>query len=130
LDLLLREVALAKGAAHAVSLGGDGKGLEGAGGVEEGKGGRLVVPDLGMAVAPANDDGREVRLLEREAQVIAVADLGGAVTAKVGGDLVISQGYLGADDAAIIGDFAVLADVLLHSSTPYSIWRSTPITFP
>jgi hypothetical protein len=130
-DLLLSEGTFTQDTAHAVSGGGDRNGSDVAGGVEERDGRGLVIPDLGISVAPTDDDRGERGLLQAEAKIPAVAGFGGAVTAEVGGDLVVSESYLGADDAAITRDLAVFTGVLVHSlPPPHSMWRSTPITFP
>ena len=102
LDFLMGEEAFAQGTVEAVSRRRDGNGLVGAGGMQEACGRGLVVPDFGMPVAPTDDDAGEGGLLEGEAEVLAVAGFDGAVAAQAGRDLVISQGYLGADDAAVI----------------------------
>jgi len=112
---------LTKGAVDAVPGGEDGDSFDLAAGVEEGDDRRLVIPDFGMAVPPANDDGGEGGLLQAEAEMFAVAGLRWAVTAQVGGDLVISQDYPGADDAAVIRNFPISTSVPLHDEPPLAL---------
>ena len=69
--------------------------------MEEGDGGRLVVPDLGSAAGVADDDGRGGGFLEGKAEVVTGDGFGRAVAAQVGRDLVVAQGDLGANDASI-----------------------------
>jgi hypothetical protein len=80
-DLGLREGGEAQTASGAFPGAGDGSHLGRAGSVEEGDGGRLVVPDLGSAIDVADDDGRGRRFLEGEAQVLAGDGFGRAVAA-------------------------------------------------
>ena len=100
-DLGLREGSEAQAASGALPGAGDGSDLGGAGGVEEGDGRRLVVPDLGSAAGVADDDGRGRGFLEGETEVVAGDGFGRAVAAEIGRDLVVAQGDLGADDASI-----------------------------
>jgi hypothetical protein len=97
----LREGGEAQAASGALPGAGDGSDLGRAGRVQEGDGGRLVVPDLGSAIDVADDDGRRGGFLEREAEVVAGDGFGRAVVAEVGRDLIVAQGDLGADDASI-----------------------------
>jgi hypothetical protein len=70
--------------------------------------GSIVGPDLGVAVA-ADDEGEVRGVVEGEAEVGAVDGESRAGAAEVRGDGVVALGDLGADDAPILGDGAVLA---------------------
>jgi hypothetical protein len=107
-DLGLREGGVAQAASGALLGAGDGSHLGCAGSVEEGDGGRFVVPDLGSASGVADDDGRGRGFLEGETEMLAGDGFGRAVAAEVRRDLVIARGDLGADDASIGGHTPIL----------------------
>jgi hypothetical protein len=107
-DLVLREGGAAQAASGALPGAGDGSDLGRAGSVEEGDGGRFVVPDLGSASGVADDDGRGRGFLEGETEMLAGDGFGWAVAAEVGRDLVVARGDLGADDAPIGGHTPIL----------------------
>jgi len=80
----LGQAALSLRAGQAVPRRFDGDRLHLAGGTEKEDPRRVVVPDLQAPAEPADGDGREGDLLQGEAEVLAVADPGRAVTADVG----------------------------------------------
>jgi hypothetical protein len=102
-DLGLRERSGAQAASGTLPGVVDGCDLGRTGSMEEGNGGRLVVPNLGPAVDIADDDGRGRGFLKGETEVVAGDGFGRAVAAEVGRDLVVAQGDLGTDDAPIGG---------------------------
>ncbi|MGB3905566.1 MAG: hypothetical protein WBB22_11625 [Anaerolineae bacterium] len=116
--LLLRAESFPQLAGTAVSGRRDGDGPHMAGGLNEGDGGRNVIPRLDAAVGPADGDRSEGVLLKGEAKVLASAGLGGAVITQARGDLVLTQNDLGASDPPIIRHPPVFAGVLSHGETP------------
>jgi hypothetical protein len=102
----------AEGAGGTLAGVADGSDLGRAGRLEEADTGRFVVPHFGVAVAIADQDGRGGGLLKGEAQLMAGHLFGWAVTAQVRRDLVVALGDLVADDAAIVGHAAVIADLV------------------
>ena len=79
---------------------------------------RLVVPDLGLAVAPAHDDRRMTLMIERGAQVSAIDLRDGARAANIGRDLAITCFDFIANDMTFVADVTIGARIEIHIYFP------------